>query len=452
MKGSGLQIASAQMIPKLRIGPAQAYGGYISEYKYRYLMFIIFKRYLIVAFLFLLLCPAILFSQDIYKLRIDPSQAYGGNISEYFDQVEYIPLETKKESLFGNIDQLIVTDESYIVYDWDTRSVLFFRPDGRFLERIKKPLNNQLSISYDSYRKIIILSIYNLSTQKTTIELYDPVGVLVKDQAESLKLSGESELTAFGNNYFLSQGNCYLAPGRPAKDSVCYLVNIYEGDRLYRSFLPYNQTKNPGVCSIQGYTRKIKIVGEGYFYIATPLDHIVYKISKDSAEKMFQFVFPSKRTLGKEVYTSRDRRYIDSVRRTIDNDQNIIMDVSNIFYNRKYLFFKINTRVYASYLGSDINNQYNFLFDTTSGKLVSIERMLPDKRCFYLPIADNGLKISGLNYYKQNFYTALSSLTMFTEMEKTKDKNPQYPSVLQEYFKSQHRKSNPVIVKMKLKG
>jgi hypothetical protein len=185
--------------------------------------------------------------------------------------------------------------------------------------------------------------------------------------------------------------------------------------------------------------------------MATPLDHIVYKISKDSAEKMFQFVFPFKRTLGKEVYTSRDRRYIDSVRRAIDNDQNIIMDVSNIFYNRSYLFFKINTRVYASYLGSDINNQYNFLFDTTSNKLVSIERMLPDKSCFYLPIADNGLKISGLNFYRQNFYTSLSSLKMFTEMEKTKDKNPQYPSALQEYFKTQNRKSNPVIVKMKLK-
>ena len=39
-------------------------------------------------------------AQEVEKLRIDPSQAYGGKVSEYFEQLNYIPLETTKESLY----------------------------------------------------------------------------------------------------------------------------------------------------------------------------------------------------------------------------------------------------------------------------------------------------------------------------------------------------------------
>ena len=54
-------------------------------------------------------------SQNVSKIRIDPTRAYGGNISDYFDSIEYIPLETRKESLFGEITKLIITDLVYLI-------------------------------------------------------------------------------------------------------------------------------------------------------------------------------------------------------------------------------------------------------------------------------------------------------------------------------------------------
>lgn len=54
------------------------------------------------------------YAQQVRKLRIDPKQAYGGHVSEYCEDVEYIPLETTKESLFGNINSLIITDTSLL--------------------------------------------------------------------------------------------------------------------------------------------------------------------------------------------------------------------------------------------------------------------------------------------------------------------------------------------------
>ncbi|MFV0604984.1 MAG: 6-bladed beta-propeller [Niabella sp.] len=75
-------------------------------------------------------------AQDVPKIRIDPAKAYGGTVSKYFSDVEYIPLETTKESLFGDVNELKITDSSIIITDIDTKSLLIFSKTGRFLKRI----------------------------------------------------------------------------------------------------------------------------------------------------------------------------------------------------------------------------------------------------------------------------------------------------------------------------
>ncbi|MFT3902994.1 MAG: 6-bladed beta-propeller [Niabella sp.] len=67
----------------------------------------------------------LLHAQEVPKIRIDPAAASEGPVSNYFDSVEYIPLETSPKSLFGDVDKLIVTDSSVVVFNFDTYSVLF---------------------------------------------------------------------------------------------------------------------------------------------------------------------------------------------------------------------------------------------------------------------------------------------------------------------------------------
>ncbi len=50
-------------------------------------------------FPFLLLLFTKSYSQEFDKIRIDIDRAYGGNFSDYLYDIEYIPLETKKEYL-----------------------------------------------------------------------------------------------------------------------------------------------------------------------------------------------------------------------------------------------------------------------------------------------------------------------------------------------------------------
>ena len=75
-------------------------------------------------------------STTIVTLRIDPQSARGAAVSQLFDEVKFVPLETTKESLFGNISQLKVANNKYIIFDYDTRSVLLFNTDGKFIAKI----------------------------------------------------------------------------------------------------------------------------------------------------------------------------------------------------------------------------------------------------------------------------------------------------------------------------
>jgi hypothetical protein len=59
--------------------------------------------------------------------------------SELFENLKYIPLESKEESLFGEISQLIIyKDRFYILDENHTQAVYCFDSQGRFIYKIKR--------------------------------------------------------------------------------------------------------------------------------------------------------------------------------------------------------------------------------------------------------------------------------------------------------------------------
>lgn len=75
-------------------------------------------------------------SAGMKVLRIDPSRAKGVAVSQVFDEVKFIPLETNGESLFGTISQLSVTEHNFILYDYDTKAVLIFDKAGKYIAKV----------------------------------------------------------------------------------------------------------------------------------------------------------------------------------------------------------------------------------------------------------------------------------------------------------------------------
>ena len=392
------------------------------------------------------------FAQSERKVRIDPAMAFGGKTSDYFDSVEYIPLETSSKSLFGEVDKLIITDSSFVIFDFDTHSVLFFAHNGKFITRITGGANTYISLFHDFANNNIEVHNVNSVLSNDVIAYYSYNGKLLKSITLPVsKHAGYSPVVSMGNGVTAKFNSAFLVPGNSPVDTITHLITIYKDQELYRSFFPVSQTKHLGFCSIAGSIEPPKVVQDNAFYISTPLDHKLYRITRSDTQFLFQFVFPATRVLSKEIFDSGNKKYIDNVTRRIPDDENTIIDVSNIFYRGSKLYFKLNMRAYTSYIGSESKYLYNFIYDTLSGKLVSLERITSDEKSYFLPLFGSRVNVSGLEYNSDHFYTSVSSLKMFVAYKNIQEMGVQFPEVLAEYFKTQNRKSNPVIVKMKLK-
>ena len=76
--------------------------------------------------------------------------------------------------------------------------------------------------------------------------------------------------------------------------------------------------------------------------------------------------------------------------------------------------------------------------------------MSPDEQNGFLPFTDWRINTTGLRYEDGFFYTDVSSLQLFTAKEAAAGKT-KYSTAMEKYFATESRKSNPVIVQLKLK-
>lgn len=414
-----------------------------------------FKRFFS-ALLFLIACYYIMGQDGIKEIRIDPKAAYGGNISEYFDSIEYIPLETNKASLFGDVYNLLVTDSSFIITDSDTRTTLFFNNAGKYIRKINWPKGVDYIIPKPNpYNKIILLSYMDEFKRNAVkkIEYVDFFGKKINNQ--------KHDNSTLLNNIFIDScyslkfNKCSFLNPSDIKDSIYHLIDVYKNEDLYKRLIPYNQKEKMAFCYIAGAIPKEDVIisSGGDFYLATPIENIIYKINKENAVPFLKIIFPLNAAYETDILSSSSFKEIDSVK-NVPRSIGTIYHFRNIFFHKSKFFFKGDAALYFSKVSNQYTRLYNFIYDTLTNKLVAIERVIPDMTTNFLPIYNvhtDGLMINGLKYKDEYVYSHVSSLEMFSAKEATKSKNPQYPPVLQEYFKTQNRKSNPVIVKMKLK-
>jgi hypothetical protein len=400
------------------------------------------------AFFICLNAPA----QEVQKIRIDPTQAYGGSVSEYFNSVEYIPLETTKESLFGDINSIIITDSSYVIYDLDTKSVFFFSLNGKFI--CKRKYSNDIIpyLVYQRMGKKVLVSSYDEIKMQWIIEEYTQTG-FKKAQTINKDLDDKwLNATPLGTDgSYLSVNGCYFT-GQPV-DSTHFLLSVYNKEGFYKSFFAYNQKENQIVCQLTAGYPSITIATDdpSLAYVSLPADYAIYEVTKDTAIKLYQLLFPKERTFPKTIIASDASQNIESEINRIKQSDKIITKISNIFFSKDNLFFKLDGLTYR-FASEHSDDVYNFFYNLKSGRLSAFERITPDSTNYYLPLWGNReITTKGLYYSNSFFYASISSLAMFAAYEKNKSKNPQYPPVLQQYFKTQNRKSNLVIVKMKLR-
>ncbi|MBB6235539.1 hypothetical protein HDC90_000136 [Pedobacter sp. AK013] len=393
------------------------------------------------------------FSQEPAKLRIDLDRSYGGAFSEYLTKLEYIPLENTKISRFGQISNLILTDSSFVITDRDTKSILFFSPSGKFLNKVsKRGTLYPTGAIFNSQKNTIDVVFQDIEKTKLAFENYSLVGMFV-----SKANINDVNIDFVRNGLFIDKNNFWLRYQFSEKETFpTHYFTQYRNNKKVGSAVPYDSSN---AFALFYLTKELghfnlPVTRSGKFYFATPLTNKIYEVSSLTGNTipLFQVIFPAKFSIQNSLLAIQDKKKIDSAIHTKWFNDQTVLGLENIICDENKLIFKTHTGLVSRYGADGAVIPRNFFYRFKDNRLVAFEKVSPDPSTYFLPFHSQGTISTEGFYFKNDYlYTHLSSLEMFGAREATKSKKALYPVALQNYFLTQNRKSNPVIVRMRLK-
>ncbi|KQM66330.1 hypothetical protein ASE74_07920 [Pedobacter sp. Leaf216] len=391
-------------------------------------------------------------STEMLTLRIDPQTAHGAAVSQIFSEVEFIPLETTKESLFGSISQLKIMEDNYVIYDYDTKAILIFGKDGKYRAKI-----NASNIEQDKNEKNKSEFYGFIPEQENNtsyivvyagvrIFYFDLKGKLVKKIMEkdyvnrhsSRDLKFASNGTIVRPDYLQKQGkdSTFYELGfiNKNKDSVGYFPyssKRYDNDEFWSSGSRYSQTAPDEILYLNYYS------------------YDIYKARPSKLSLAYHIIFPAANSLPRDF--NSNPVYVKKRGEFFKNNPKVFYGLSNTFLVGNNLYFKMHN------FGWDRTMKKALIYNLKTSELTSIQDLEPDALSSFLPVTDASGSFydfmnKGFQLYENGyFYTNYSSLAMFAFKEQSEGKTNKYPPALEAYFKTQNKKSNPVLIKLKPK-
>ncbi len=392
---------------------------------------------LLTVFLFMTL-SMLSFAQVKHALRIDPDNARGGTTGEIIDSIKFIPLETKKESVFGVIDQMEVTDSLFIILDFQSKAILFFYRDGRF--------KNRIAISgIDKYINYFGIDEKN---RKLYISNNFEKGPLVYDfEGNFLYVeNAPKELERIATLFYLN-GKIIYKPNRldyskDSKKSYYDLVYTQDG-KIIRSFKPYNPRIQDEQFNTMDnfFTRGNQ---EGSFMYALPFTNKAYELNDTGISDVYEFIFSQKYSLPKGFDSSeafKDKRiqyaYLDP--------ENIhkIHNISSVYRLGDYLLFSaMNTEMLNT---SDLN----YLYNLKNGTLISFTKVAGDSSTSFFPVLSNVFEKA--RAVRNNKVYAPISSHRFKPNFLPKGDKLNFPPELKNIIAEENKHHNPVLIEFTLK-
>lgn len=369
-------------------------------------------------------------------LRLDPRSTRGITVSQLFDEVKFVPLETTPESLFGYISRLEVTKDSYIISDQDTHCILLFNLNGRFKTKIKlekKPFNFDYRLIDEPLETKIFVQ--NGLTELT----YDLNGKLLKKE--------DIKQTEFKKaSYYLKPEGIEVKFEYISDDRIYEIAMLKDGKVIYKAF-PHAKDYFLKQGDLKARLRYANTPNELLF--TRPYEYNIYRISPMGLKLDYKLVFPNEYS----IPTNFIANYNDMIKRLDFRNKyrKIFLGLSNPIKYGNYLFFSTEGLV------STRGEKRDFVYNLKLNSLIALVDIEPDALSYYLPVTSIALNpdfsmSGGFRLFKNNYlYTSFSSLEMKALKDQNPNKNVKYNSALTKYFENYKSSNNPVLVVLKPK-
>ncbi|MFY0255136.1 6-bladed beta-propeller [Chitinophaga sp. 30R24] len=388
-------------------------------------------------------------NEGVLTLRIDPTNASGGNASDIFEDIKYIPLETTSESQFSNISQFDIFNGRYIILDHATNCILIFKEDGKFLSKIKGKRNTIIhkfvinkwlgEIGYidNTFQILTICDIDGKFIRQQDISDIKILGIFNSNFA----YLGPDVVVSYDPYRDIKKGSKYFQPYsraliRYAKSNASVLATGFH----YGEEEAKIDVVSPPTSPLTNYG-----IDTAYFFVK-PYSFNIYTITPNTINYSYHLAFPANIALPSDFLTNK--LYTGKREEFIKTHPNQIFSLNNCYKINDNLLFKAAT--YYS------NNEDNLILNLKSGNLIAYKHILPDAKSFYLPLFDNtnsNFDNYGLDFCDGKYsYTSLTSFAMLKAHNENKSLNAKYDSTLLNYFAKSNKDANPVILRLQLKN
>lgn len=373
------------------------------------------------------------FAQQV--LRIDPDGAMGGSSSQIFDSVTYIPLESSKESLFGRVDKLVVTDHFFFILDHNTDVIVVFRKDGRFYSKISME-----SLIHTPNREFLGIRDFTVNEATGTILVRhseDLGSLYALDLHGKLKRRISDKVWwdfhCMDNNHYLMVSGGDIVDSARHIDGNCIITDtstsVLEKSLLRHVELGYNLTLGEAITGGQG---------RSVFYTRT-FDYTAYRIDTQGIADTYRFIFPHSYSLPANfldtAFMPKQRDYLEK------NDA--VTGISGVYKIGENLLFCINR--------SQPPVRSTFMYGLKTGILYNLDQVSLDSTNGFVPISEiDDFHI--LDADGTGFYTVVPAFEIGQYRDYAKDKHPVYSKEIQAFFLRNNKNSNPVIVRITPKG
>lgn len=398
------------------------------------------KTLLLVAFCFSLMLKTA--GQGNLRIRVNPDDATGGAASEIFEEINYIPLETKKASVFGKIDQLFITDSLFLILDHDINAILIFNKNGRFHGKIEGGSESK------TYHPLGIQAFF-VDKEKGEIKYKLGETRVIVHNFNGEKIREETTIRSKHVYIFPNDEIVFFYYNSNDKNNQEEFNNELAWQRnghTYQSALTYS-IKNPVIATSDWMFKNGTPFYEGgndtIVFYSRPFDYTIYQVSPKTFIDKYSFLFPASFSLPPDFRTKQEY-YGKRFSLLREKYSKSVIAITN--------FNKVGETICFSLLGLTFNKNNTFFYNLESSKLISFDHITPGAANSFLPLKA-GFAFTGIHTTDgRYFYSSVSSADMFNAKSINSRRKLKYPGAINTYFNKGSKNDNPVIVQLKIKS
>lgn len=372
--------------------------------------------------------------ETFQEIRINPRAALSQEVfaEDVFEQVNYIPLQTNKESGFGKIDQLEATAEYFFILDQNHRqttskassAILVFKRSGEFYSKINTV--QTFFFSLNRYKEEVV--VLDLLTQSNLIYNYN--GKLIRTEPKDFFVAAfayTSPSTILNYRQGIVDENSSEKAGNFAN---CDLIFTDSSKNILDGFFPFDTTSISGQEIKGGSSLFFSQSGNDVFF-HRPYFGDFYRISGNKLKPAYRFILPLLNTL--PVNFGKDKKYLNKRLDHLKNHPDQVYDITNFFQSADVLSFKLCSE----------KTKFSFLYHLKNKNLIELSSIQTDD-LLLAPLNENILASDGVH-----LVTFTTAITLAGSQKKDTDKHKIPPNLQKILQTASSAESNPILVLLK---